>query len=179
VRKGRRVRLTWATCVIISMGLVGCAKAPTCKVSPVELEELREDVAVLKKDLKSAQDREATLTADLAAKQATLADRRTKPDSLRAQLEQVKKGVGKTEKAKETPAKATTNKQPGAAPAATTPPARTPPAATTPPAKTPPPAAAKAPAPAPKDSTKTPPPAKAPASAPKDTTKAPAKKGNP
>jgi hypothetical protein len=174
------------------MCLVGCAKAPTCKVSPVELEELREDVSVLKKDLKNAQDREAALTADLATKQATLADRRTKPDSLRAQLEQVKKGVGKTEKAKEAPAKATTNKTPGAAPAATTPPAKTPPAATTPPAKTPPaattppaktpppaPAPAKAPAPAPKDSTKTPPPTKAPATAPKDTTKAPAKKGNP
>jgi hypothetical protein len=173
------------------MCLVGCAKAPTCKVSPVELEELREDVSVLKKDLKNAQDREAALTADLATKQATLADRRTKPDSLRAQLEQVKKGVGKTEKAKEAPAKATTNKTPGAAPAATTPPAKTPPAATTPPAKTPPaattppaktpPAATTPPAKTPPAATtppaKTPPPApaaaKAPAPAPKDSTKTP------
>jgi len=61
VRNGRRVRLTWAATVIISMCFFGCAKAPNCKVSPVELEELREDIAQLQKDLKTARDREAQL----------------------------------------------------------------------------------------------------------------------
>jgi len=183
VQKGRRVRLTWATCAIItiSMCFVGCAKAPVCKVSPVELEELREDIAGLQKDLKNAKDREAALTTDLAAKQATLADRRTKPDSLRAQLEQVKKGVGKTEKPKDAPA--AKPKAPATAPGTAPAPAAKQPAPAPAPApatkKTPPPPAkdSKAPAPAPKDSTKTPPPpakdSKAPATAPKDSTKTP------
>jgi len=79
-------------------------------VSPVELEELREDIAGLKKDLGNAKDREAKLTAELAAKQADLAAKRGKPDELRAQLEAVKKGAGKTEKPKEAPAKSATKK---------------------------------------------------------------------
>jgi hypothetical protein len=144
------------------MCYLGCSQAPPCKVSPVELEELREDISVLKRDLKNAQDREAQLTADLKTKQATLADRRTKPDSLRAQLEAVKKGAGKTEKAKEAPAKPAVKPAPATttpAPAAKQPAATTPPAATPPAAKTPPPATkgSKAPSTAPKDSTKTPP----------------------
>lgn len=140
MRNGRRVRLTWAASVIISMCFFGCAKAPNCKVSPVELEELREDIAQLQKDLKTARDRETQLSADLATKQADLEAKRGKPAELRAQLDQVKKGAGKTEKAKE---------------AAKTPAARPAPAAT----KTPPAAApatkAPAPTPAPKDTTKT------------------------
>jgi septal ring factor EnvC (AmiA/AmiB activator) len=179
VQKGRRVPLTWATCAIISMCFVGCAKAPTCKVSPVELEELREDISVLQKDLKNAKDREAQLTADLATKQADLAAKRPKPDELRAQLEQVKKGVGKTEKPKDAP-KTPATKQPASAPGSAPAPAAKQPAPTPAPTKTPP--AAKAPAP--KDTTKTPPAApkdtKAPAS--KDSTKTPPaapKKGTP
>ena len=101
MRKGRRVRLTWATCAIISICFFGCSQAPPCKVSPVELEELREDISVLQKDLKTARDREAQLTTDLANKQADLETKRGKPAELRAQLEQVKKGAGKTEKPKE------------------------------------------------------------------------------
>lgn len=141
MQKGRRVRLTWAASVImISMCFFGCTKAVDCKVSPVELEELREDIGVLQKDLKTARDREAQLTADLAAKQADLAAKRGKPAELRAQLDQVKKGAGKTEKAKEAP------KTPAAKPAPGTPPAAAKPA----PAKPAPAAPAK---PAPTDST--------------------------
>lgn len=96
-----RRRLIGAACaVFLAMSLVGCSKTTTCQVSPVELEELREDIAVLQKDLKTAQDREAVLTADLAAKKADLETKKTKPPELRAQLEQVKKGAGKTEKPK-------------------------------------------------------------------------------
>jgi septal ring factor EnvC (AmiA/AmiB activator) len=121
---------------VFAVAFLGCAKTTTCQVSPVELEELREDIAVLQKDLKTAKDREAQLTADLAAKKADLAAKQAKPAELRAQLDQVKRGAGKTEKAKE----ATTPAKPAAKPAA---PKETP--------KTPP---ATPPATAPKDSTK-------------------------
>jgi len=104
VRKGRRSRRIQAAVAVLSatiaVGSFGCAKTTTCKVSPVELEELREDIAVLQKDLKTARDREAQLQSDLAAKQADLETKRGKPAELRAQLEQVKRGAGKTEKAK-------------------------------------------------------------------------------
>jgi septal ring factor EnvC (AmiA/AmiB activator) len=86
---------------VLSTGFFGCAKTTTCEISPVELEELREDIAVLQRDLKTARDREAQLSADLAAKKADLDSKRGKPAELRATLEQVKKGAGKTEKAKE------------------------------------------------------------------------------
>jgi len=101
VQNGRRVRLIGAACVVIAAGLVGCSKTQTCKISPVELEELREDIANLQADLKKQHDREAELTADLAAKKADLEAKRSKPDELRAQLEQVKRGAGKTEKDKD------------------------------------------------------------------------------
>ena len=97
---GRRVPLIGAACALIAMAVVGCSQAPQCQISPVELEELREDVAVLQKDLKTARDREAQLSADLAAKKADLETKRGKPAELRAQLDQVKRGAGKTEKAK-------------------------------------------------------------------------------
>lgn len=84
------------------MCVTGCAPAPTCKISPVELEELREDVAKLQKDLKDTRDREAQLTAELAAKKADLDSKRDKPDELRARLEQLKKGSGRTEKKTDT-----------------------------------------------------------------------------
>jgi chromosome segregation ATPase len=106
VRKGRRGRVILTAGAIVSVAVatgLGCApKTTSCEVSPVELEELREDIAVLQKDLKTAKDRETALAADLAAKQADLEVKRTKPPELRAQLEQVKKGAGKTEKPKET-----------------------------------------------------------------------------
>ena len=132
-RRGRSIRtLGAAVSAVVAVGLLGCSsKVTTCEVSPVELEELREDIAVLEKDLKTARDREAQLSADLAAKQADLATKKGKPAELRAQLEQVKRGAGKTEKAKET------KEAPKAAPK-------------TPPKETPKPA----PAEAPKDTTK-------------------------
>lgn len=100
MRTGRRVPLIGAACALIATALIGCAPAPQCQISPVELEELREDIAVLQKDLKTARDREAQLSADLATKKADLETKKGKPAELRAQLEQVKKGAGKTEKAK-------------------------------------------------------------------------------
>jgi chromosome segregation ATPase len=69
-------------------------------VSPVELEELREDVSVLQKDLKTARDRQQQLTTELAAKRADLESKRDKPDELRSRLEQLKRGSGRQEKPK-------------------------------------------------------------------------------
>ena len=88
---------------VVAVGLLGCSKTTTCQLSPVELEELREDIAVLQKDLKTAKDREAQLSADLATKKADLESKKGKPAELRAQLDQVKRGAGKTEKPKEAP----------------------------------------------------------------------------
>ncbi|HEX6789890.1 MAG TPA: hypothetical protein VF247_01150 [Candidatus Krumholzibacteria bacterium] len=101
MRTGRRVRLIGAACAFSFIALSGCAKTTTCEISPVELEELREDIAVLQKDLKTAKDRETALTNDLATKKADLESKKAKPAELRAQLDAVKKGAGKTEKAKE------------------------------------------------------------------------------
>lgn len=100
MRYGLRARLIGATCAVVSISIVGCSKAPTCKVSPVELEELREDIALQEKDLKAARDRQQQLTNELAVKQADLESKRAKPDELRKRLEQVKRGSGRVEKPK-------------------------------------------------------------------------------
>jgi len=98
VRNGLRARLIGAACAVVSLSVIGCATAPTCQVSPVELEELREDIAVLQKDLKTATDRSAALSADLATKQADLAAKKSKPDELRRRVEEVRRGSGRVEK---------------------------------------------------------------------------------
>jgi septal ring factor EnvC (AmiA/AmiB activator) len=85
---------------VISVCLVACSTAPTCKVSPVELEELREDISVLQADLKKARDRQTQLETDLATKKADLETKKGKPEELRAKLDHIKKGSGRTEKAK-------------------------------------------------------------------------------
>ena len=100
MRNGHRARLIGVACAVVSLCIIGCSQAPTCKVSPVELEELREDIAVVQKDLKTAQDRQQQLAADLAAKQASLETKRAMPDELRRRLEATRKGSGRTEKAK-------------------------------------------------------------------------------
>ena len=98
MRNGHRARLSRAACAVMSFCIFGCSQAPTCKVSPVELEELREDISVVQKDLKTAQDRQQQLAADLAAKQAVLESKRGTPDELRRRLEAIKKGSGRSEK---------------------------------------------------------------------------------
>jgi chromosome segregation ATPase len=80
--------------------VVGCGTAPTCNVSPVEIEELREDVAVVQKNLATARERQDNLEKELATKQADLATKKGKPDELRAQLEAMRKGSGRLEKPK-------------------------------------------------------------------------------
>jgi chromosome segregation ATPase len=69
-------------------------------VSPVEIEELREDVAGVEKNLASARERVANLTKELAMKEADLESKKSKPDELRARLEALRQGSGRAEKDK-------------------------------------------------------------------------------
>jgi len=78
-------------------GLLGCAKVPPSSVSPVDIEETREDVKVLEKDLVVARDRAKQLNAELAARQAEHSEKKDKPDELRKKLDDLKKGSGRVE----------------------------------------------------------------------------------
>lgn len=81
----------------VAMLALGCAKVPPCTVSPVEIEETREDVKLLEKDLVEARGRAKELSDHLAAKQAELDEKKDKPDELRKKLEELKKGSGRGE----------------------------------------------------------------------------------
>ncbi|HXV14212.1 MAG TPA: hypothetical protein VEC56_08390 [Candidatus Krumholzibacteria bacterium] len=84
---------------------LGCGTAPTCNVSPVEIEELREDVAVVNKNLVTAREREDNLTKELATKQADLDSKKDRPAELRARLEALRRGSGRLDKTKTTDTK--------------------------------------------------------------------------
>jgi len=89
---------------------LGCTQVPPCNVSPVEIEELKEDLTLLDKDLAGVQDRVKRLSDDLAAKQADLDTKKPRPAELRRRLELLKQGSGRTEKKPADP-KATTPKK--------------------------------------------------------------------
>jgi chromosome segregation ATPase len=69
-------------------------------VSPVEIEELREDIAGVEKNLAAARERSDALTKELATKQADLESKKGTPEQLRARLEELRKGSGQKEKPK-------------------------------------------------------------------------------
>ncbi len=81
-------------------GAFGCAKVPPCTVSPVEIEETREDVKILEKDLTSARARAKQLSDELAKKKAELDSKKDKPGELRKKLDELKKGSGRHESQK-------------------------------------------------------------------------------
>lgn len=83
----------------------GCGTAPTCNVSPVEIEELREDVATVEKNLATARERADNLTKELAVKQADLDAKKGRPAELRARLEELRRGSGRYDKPKTTDTK--------------------------------------------------------------------------
>lgn len=113
MRNVLRAWLVGAACALSAV-CVGCGTAPTCNVSPVEIEELREDVATVNKNLATARERRDNLQKELATKEADLATKKGKPDELRARLEALRKGSGRLEKPKATDSK--TTKTPTAAP---------------------------------------------------------------
>jgi predicted nuclease with TOPRIM domain len=82
-----------------------------CDVSPVEIEELKEDISVLDADLAAVQERVKRLSDDLVAKQADLEAKKPKPDELRRRLEELKRGSGRTEKKPTDSATAGTKKE--------------------------------------------------------------------
>ena len=96
MRKATRAWLAGAACAAVVSA--GCSKTETCNVSPIEIEELREDIAVIDKDLAGVHEREQQLAADLVAKQADLDSKKSKPPELRAKLELLKRGSGRIEK---------------------------------------------------------------------------------
>jgi len=98
VRKAIRAWLAGAACAAVVS--TGCSKVETCSVSPIEIEELREDIGVIDKDLDGVHEREQQLADDLAAKQADLNSKKDKPAELRARLELLKRGSGRIEKKK-------------------------------------------------------------------------------
>jgi chromosome segregation ATPase len=81
---------------------IGCSKPVTCTVSPVEIEELREDVAVVQKNLATARERRDNLNKELAVKEADLDSKKDKPAELRTRLEELRRGSGRVEKPKAT-----------------------------------------------------------------------------
>lgn len=81
----------------IAVGLLGCAKVPPCTVSPINIEETREDVKILEKDLVSARARAKELREELAAKKAELDGKKDKPKELRKKVSDLKKGSGRDE----------------------------------------------------------------------------------
>jgi len=97
VRQRLRALLVAATCVAAAVSF-GCSKVTSCGVSPVEIEELREDVSVIDKDLAVVHERAQALDDELAAKQADLDSKKDKPDELRRRLELLKRGSGRVEK---------------------------------------------------------------------------------
>jgi septal ring factor EnvC (AmiA/AmiB activator) len=81
----------------VLVGAFGCAKVPPCTVSPVDIEETREDVKILDKDLVEARARAKKLSDELAKKKAELARQKDKPKELRKKLDDLKKGSGRGE----------------------------------------------------------------------------------
>lgn len=81
-------------------GVSGCAKVPPCTVSPVEIEETREDVKILENNLVTAKERAQQLSDELARKKAELDSKKDKPGELRKKLDDLKKGSGRHESQK-------------------------------------------------------------------------------
>lgn len=96
MRKDLRAWLAGAACAAVVSA--GCSKVETCSVSPIEIEELREDISIIDKDLAGVNERAQQLSDDLAAKQADLDSKKDKPAELRRKLELLKRGSGRIEK---------------------------------------------------------------------------------
>lgn len=96
MRKDIRAWLAGAACAAVVS--VGCSKVETCNVSPIEIEELREDISIIDKDLAGVHERAQALSDDLAAKQADFDSKKDKPAELRRRLEMLKRGSGRIEK---------------------------------------------------------------------------------
>ncbi|MFH1755848.1 MAG: hypothetical protein ABIA59_09115 [Candidatus Latescibacterota bacterium] len=86
--------------VLVLTASFGCSAAPPCPVTPIHIEETREDVKILERDLAASRDRADKLKAELEEKKARLEERKDKPEELREKLEELKKGSGRGEEEK-------------------------------------------------------------------------------
>jgi len=85
----------FGVCLWLAAGSLGCATIPPPTVSPVEIEETREDIKLLEKDLVAARQRAQALTAELNAKKADLDSKKDQPAKLKKKLKELKKGSGR------------------------------------------------------------------------------------
>jgi septal ring factor EnvC (AmiA/AmiB activator) len=85
---------------ILLTAAFGCSSAPPCPVTPIHIEETREDAKVLERDLAAARERAGKLKAELDEKKARLEERKDLPDDLRKKLDELKKGSGRIDKKK-------------------------------------------------------------------------------
>lgn len=94
----------WLLLIACSFAIqLSCSSAPVvCKVTPIDIEEMKADSRDLDIQLADAQDRLRRAKADLARWQTRIDTTRTKPPLLRAELEKVKKASGVTPKVEET-----------------------------------------------------------------------------
>lgn len=93
----------WAVglAICVGAGSVGCAKVPPCTVSPIDIEETREDSKILEKDLVTARERAKELTNELASKKADLESKKDQPAKLRERVDELEKGSGRYKKEEE------------------------------------------------------------------------------
>ena len=99
------MRITVASLLIMLVGCsallsLGCSQVPPCKVSPIEIEETREDDKILDKDLEDANERAKQLQARLNEKKGELDEKKKIPPELRKKLDELKKGSGRSEEQK-------------------------------------------------------------------------------
>ena len=99
------MRITVVSLLILLLGCsalfsLGCSQAPPCTVSPIEIEETREDEKVLEKDLNDASGRAQQLQARLNEKQSELDKKKKIPPELRKKVDELKKGSGRSEEQK-------------------------------------------------------------------------------
>ncbi len=96
----RTIRPLLTGLFVIAAGAFGCAKVPPCTVSPIDIEETREDVKILEKDLVATREQAKQLSARLAARKAEYESKKDKPPALRKKLEELKKGSGRIDRKK-------------------------------------------------------------------------------
>ncbi len=93
----RTIRPLLAGLFLMAAGAFGCAKVPPCTVSPVDIEETREDVKILEKDLVAAREQARLLSARLEALKAEYEAKKDQPAKLRKKLDELRKGSGRIE----------------------------------------------------------------------------------
>jgi peptidoglycan hydrolase CwlO-like protein len=93
VRKSAVVMI--ALFALLAPVFIGCSSAPPCTVSPIEIEETREDVKSLDKSLQEAKERVQTLQEKFAEKQKEYDSKKDKPAEIRKKVAELQKGSGR------------------------------------------------------------------------------------